>query len=88
MKADVGVFDCLQIELVERTWCPDIGAVRVDDLRYDVVDVDIEYVPLRRSTCQHFIVLGGSRRLWCSVPWQSHFLHTLQLLWASHSWRL
>ena len=49
LEANVRVVDRFEIELIEWTWCPDVGAVGVDHFGDGVVDIDIEDVPLRLS---------------------------------------
>lgn len=46
LEADVGIIHGLQIELVNRSFPPDVSAIIVDDLGDGIVDVDVEYMPL------------------------------------------
>lgn len=46
LEADIRVIHGLQIQLVDRSWPPDIGAVIADDLGNGIIVADVEYMPL------------------------------------------
>ena len=46
LKPDVRIIHGLQVQTVDRSWPPDIGAIIVDNLGDGVVGVDVEYMPL------------------------------------------
>lgn len=46
LEADIRVIHGLQVEFVDRSWPPDVGAVIADDLGYGIVVADVEYMPL------------------------------------------
>ena len=46
LEADVGIIHGLQIQVVKRSFPPDVGGVVVYELDDGIVDVEVEYMPL------------------------------------------
>ena len=39
LKSDIGIVHCLQVEVIDRSWAPDICGVAVDDFRYGIINI-------------------------------------------------
>ena len=55
LEADVGIIHGLQIQVVQRSFPPDVGGVVVDELNDGIVDVEVEYMPLFQRQSKQYI---------------------------------
>ena len=46
LKPNVRVVHGLQVQIIDRSWPPDVGGIIVDDLGDGIVAADVEYMPL------------------------------------------
>ena len=54
-QPNIWIIHCLEFEIVDRPGSPNVGSIAVGDLRYEIVGIDVEDMPLKvPSTFIHF----------------------------------